>query len=55
MSNGAEAVDQEMLSTIKRHAGVGIAVGILAAIAGVCAIMSPLVAGLSVAIAVGVR
>ena len=54
MSNGAEAVDQEMLSTIKRHAGVGIAVGILAAIAGVCAIMSPLVAGLSVAIAVGV-
>ena len=27
MSSGAEAVEQEMLSTIKRHAGVGIAVG----------------------------
>ena len=54
MTNEAEAVDQEMLSTIKRHAGVGIAVGIIAVLAGVCAIMSPLVAGLSVAIAVGV-
>ena len=54
MTNGVEAVDQEMLSTIKRHAGVGIAVGVVAVIAGVCAIMSPLVAGLSVAIAVGV-
>jgi len=54
MTNGVEAVDQEMLSTIKRHAGVGIAVGILAVIAGVLAVMSPLIAGLSVAIAVGV-
>jgi uncharacterized membrane protein HdeD (DUF308 family) len=54
MTNGVEAVDQEMLSTIKRHAGVGNAVGILAVIAGVLAVMSPLIAGLSVAIAVGV-
>jgi uncharacterized membrane protein HdeD (DUF308 family) len=54
MTNGAEAVDQEMLSTIKRHAGVGIAVGVLAVIAGICAIVSPMVAGLSIAIAVGV-
>ena len=54
MTNGAEAVDQDMLSTIKRQAGVGIAVGIVMVIAGVLAIMSPLVAGLSVAIAVGV-
>lgn len=54
MNEGTEAVDQEMLSTIKRHAGVGIAVGVIMAIAGVLAIMSPLVAGLSVAIAVGV-
>ena len=54
MNEGTEAVDQEMLSTIKRHAGVGIAVGIVMVIAGALAIMSPLVAGLSVAIAVGV-
>ena len=54
MTEGTEAVDQEMLSTIKRHAGVGIAVGIVMVIAGALAIMSPLVAGLSVAIAVGV-
>jgi uncharacterized membrane protein HdeD (DUF308 family) len=54
MTDGVEAVDQEMLSTIKRHAGVGNAVGILAVIAGVLAVMSPLIAGLSVAIAVGV-
>ena len=54
MSNEAEAVDRELLSTIKRHAGIGIGVGILMVIAGFLAIMSPLVAGLSVAIAVGV-
>jgi len=54
MTNGADAVDQGMLSTIKRQAGVGIAVGIVTVVAGLAAIMSPLVAGLSVAIAVGV-
>jgi uncharacterized membrane protein HdeD (DUF308 family) len=54
MTSGAEAVDQEMLSTIKRNAGVGIAVGVLTIIAGILAVMSPLVAGLSVAIVVGV-
>lgn len=54
MANDIEAVDQEMLSTIKTHAGVGMAVGILVAIAGVLALVAPLAAGLSVAIAVGV-
>ena len=54
MTNGIEEVDREMLSTIKRHAGLGMALGIGIAIAGVLAIMSPFVAGLSVAIVVGV-
>ena len=54
MANDIEAVDQEMLGTIKTHAGVGMAVGILVAIAGVLALVAPLAAGLSVAIAVGV-
>ena len=54
MTNGIEEVDQDMLSTIKRHAGLGMALGIGIAIAGVLAIISPLVAGLSVTIAVGV-
>lgn len=54
MANGIQEVDQEALGVIKRHAGVGIAVGIIAMVAGVLALLSPLVAGLSVAIAVGV-
>jgi uncharacterized membrane protein HdeD (DUF308 family) len=54
MTNEIEAVDQEMLGTIKRHAGVGMAVGILVVVAGILALLSPLVAGLSIAIAVGV-
>ena len=54
MTDDIEAVDQELLSTIKTHAGIGIAVGIFIAIAGILALISPLVAGLSVAIAVGV-
>ena len=53
MTNGIEEVDQDMLSTIKRHAGLGMALGIGIAIAGVLAVISPLVAGLSVTIAVG--
>jgi len=28
MTNGIEEVDQDMLSTIKRHAGLGMALGI---------------------------
>lgn len=48
------AVDQEMLGTIKRHAGVGVAVGVLVVIAGVLALLAPLAVGLSIAIAVGV-
>ena len=54
MTNGIEEVDQEMLGTIKRHAGLGMALGIGIVIAGVLAVFSPLVAGLSVTIAVGV-
>ena len=54
MANDIEAVDQEMLGTIKTHAGLGIMVGIIAVVAGVLALLSPLVAGLSVTIAVGV-
>lgn len=52
--NDVEQADPEMLSTIKRHAGLGMALGIGIAIAGVLAVISPLIAGLSVTIAVGV-
>jgi uncharacterized membrane protein HdeD (DUF308 family) len=54
MANGIQQADQEMLGTIKRHAGVGMAVGILVVVTGILALLSPLVAGLSIAIAVGV-
>ena len=54
MSSDIEAIDQEVLGTIKRHAGVGMAVGILIAVAGILALIAPLAAGLSIAIAVGV-
>jgi len=54
MTDGIEQTDQEMLSTIKRHAGLGMALGIGIVIAGVLAVISPFIAGLSVTIAVGV-
>lgn len=54
MTNGIQEVDKEMLGTIKRHAGVGMAVGVIVVVAGILALLSPLVAGLSIAIAVGV-
>jgi uncharacterized membrane protein HdeD (DUF308 family) len=54
MTSDIDTVDQEILGTIKTHAGVGLAVGIFIAIAGVLALVAPLAAGLSVAIAVGV-
>jgi uncharacterized membrane protein HdeD (DUF308 family) len=54
MANDIQTVDQEMLGTLKTHAGVGIAVGVLVAIAGILALMAPLAAGLSIAITVGV-
>ncbi|KPK17836.1 MAG: hypothetical protein AMJ62_00065 [Myxococcales bacterium SG8_38] len=54
MTTGIEEIDQEMLTTIKRHAGLGMAVGILTVIVGFLALVAPLVAGLSIAIAVGV-
>jgi len=47
-------VDEETLGTIKRHAGLGMLLGIGIAVAGVLAVLSPLIAGLSVTIAVGV-
>jgi uncharacterized membrane protein HdeD (DUF308 family) len=54
MATGIEEIDQEMLTTIKRHAGLGMTVGILTVIVGFLALVAPLVAGLSIAIAVGV-
>ena len=54
MANDIETVDQEILGSIKTHAGVGMAVGIFIAIAGILALIAPFAAGLSVAIAVGV-
>jgi uncharacterized membrane protein HdeD (DUF308 family) len=54
MTDGTEEVDQETLSTIKRHAGLGMTLGIAIAIAGVLAVLSPFIAGLSVTVAVGV-
>jgi len=54
MTNGTQVAEEEVLGVIKRHAGMGIAVGVIAIVAGVLALMSPLVAGLSVALAVGV-
>jgi uncharacterized membrane protein HdeD (DUF308 family) len=54
MTNGIEEVDQDMLSTLTKHAGLGMALGIGITIAGVLAVISPFVAGLSVTIAVGV-
>jgi len=53
MTKAIEAVDQEMLGTIKRQAGLGMVLGIGIVIAGVLAVLSPLIAGLSVTIAVG--
>ena len=54
MSDTIEQVDQAMLGTIKRHAGLGVALGIGIVIAGVLAVIAPFIAGLSVTIAVGV-
>lgn len=52
MGNGIQVVDQQVLGSIKRHAGVGMAVGIGIAVAGVLAIIAPFQAGISVAIIV---
>ena len=54
MTEAIQQADKELLGTIKRNAGLGIALGIVIAIAGVLAIISPFVAGLSVTIVVGV-
>ncbi len=53
MVNAIEEFDQDLLGTLKRHSGVGMAVGILGIVAGVLALLSPTVAGLSIAMAVG--
>jgi uncharacterized membrane protein HdeD (DUF308 family) len=54
MATDVETIDQEILGSVKKHAGFGLAVGILIAIAGILALVAPMAAGLSVAIAVGV-
>ena len=53
MTKGIEEVDRDMLSTLRKHVGLCMALGIGIAITGVVAVVSPLVAGLSVTIAVG--
>ncbi len=53
MENAMENVDHEMLGSIKRHSGIGIAVGVIAVIAGVLALFAPFATGLSIAIMVG--
>ena len=40
MTNGIEEVDQGMLSTLRKHAGLGMALAIGIAIAGVLAVVS---------------
>ena len=54
MANEIQEIDQEVLSVIKGQSRVGIVVGIAIIVAGVLALLSPMIAGLSVAIAVGV-
>ena len=54
MTDAIENTDHELLGTLKRHAGVGMAVGILIMIAGVLALLSPGMAGISVTMALGV-
>ena len=54
MGNGIQEADQQVLGTIKQHAGVGMAVGIGIAIAGLLAIFAPFQAGISVAMVVAV-
>jgi uncharacterized membrane protein HdeD (DUF308 family) len=53
MTAHSQTIDQEMHGAIKRNAGLGTVVGILVTVAGVLALLSPLIAGLSVALAVG--
>ena len=54
MTEAIQQADQELLGTIKHNAGLGMALGTVIAIAGLLAIISPFVAGLSVTIVVGV-
>ena len=54
MTEAIEEADEDTLGKIKRHAGLGMLVGIGIAIAGVLSVLSPFIAGLSVTIAVGV-
>lgn len=54
MTGAIQEAEHQMLGTIKQHAGIGMAVGIVVVVAGLLALLSPLVAGLSIAIAVGV-
>lgn len=54
MAQDIGTIRNEFLDGIKKNAGVAIAVGVISVIAGFLAIGSPLVAGLSVALLVGV-
>lgn len=54
MTGETGEVNQDLSNTIKRHAGLGVALGIGIAIAGVLSVISPFIAGLSVTVAVGI-
>jgi len=53
MSQAIENVGTEFLDGVKRNAGLSIAIGVIVFIAGVLAVGSPLLTGISVAVVVG--
>ncbi len=54
MADDVQTIDQGMQGAIERNAGLGTVVGILVVVVGFVALVSPLIAGLSIALAVGV-
>ena len=53
MSESAENIDAGLVGAIRRNAGLTVASGVILVIAGLLAILSPFVAGLSITIMVG--
>jgi len=54
MSQYADTLGTELLDTIKQHAGLVLGLGILLLVLGILALVAPLAAGLSIALATGV-
>ena len=54
MSEGNQDISSQFLDEIEKHSGLTITMGVLVVIMGFLAIGSPLVAGLSIALAVGI-